>query len=160
MRKIRVENWIKFGQCKICNEFFEMSDDFWYHSIDGYMWYESKCKKCSNKIRTTYKTNPDVSHRANKKYYESHKDKIIFNNHRRWKEKWYDIIQSATRRRIEKLWIRPSSCPICWDKCRIVAHHPDYSDRFLIVFCCPQEICISHYKSFVFKRIFGILFLY
>lgn len=138
MRKIRIENWVKYGQCKICHEFFEMDDKYWYHNSSWLMWFSNSCKKCSNEARNRLWKNPEVSHRANKKYYETHKEKILSNNYKRWKEKWYDNVHSATRKKVARLWIRPDSCPICWDKCRIVAHHPDYNDRFLIVFCCDS----------------------
>lgn len=139
MRNTYEENWVIFGQCKKCKNFFHMNEEFWYKSKSWFMWFSSLCKTCDNKWRWKRGKNYEVAREANKRYYEKNKKKIVQGNHKRGKAKWYDIIQSSTRKRIKRLWIRPDSCPICWRKdVRIIAHHPDYSNRFLIVFCCDS----------------------
>lgn len=39
---------------------------------------------------------------------------------------------------INKYWLRPNVCQICWAKRRINAHHPSYDKRYEVVFCCSK----------------------
>ena len=139
MRNTYEENWVIFGQCKECKNFFQMTEEFRYKGKGWFMWFSSLCKTCDNELRKNRWNNHTTTSKANKKYYKTHKDKIIKSNHIRWKEKWYEKIHDFVRKRIKKLWIRPKECPICggvW--VRIIAHHPDYTKKNLIVFCCDS----------------------
>lgn len=51
---------------------------------------------------------------------------------------WYGYIHQKTYRIIKSLWIRPSSCSICWYEWTVIAHHPDYKKIYEVVFCCPS----------------------
>jgi hypothetical protein len=55
---------------------------------------------------------------------------------RHFEEMWYAMIHQKTNNLINKLWVRPSICPICWRETIIVSHHPDYSKYNEIVRCC------------------------
>ena len=61
---------------------------------------------------------------------------IIKKNREHARMMGYTPLQQRTRRMINKLWIRPKSCPICWYECTPVAHHPDYNKPYEIIFCC------------------------
>lgn len=143
MRKTYERNWIIYGQCSRCGEYFEMSNEFWYSNKSWFMWFSTECKKCDNERRLRLShirpKNYEASRIASKKYYEKNKKEIQQKNHARGKLKWYDKIHRSTKKKIDRRWIRPSSCPICWaNGVRIIAHHPDYNDRNLIVFCCDS----------------------
>lgn len=147
--------------------------------------YHLKNKERINAYKREYMKNVfKVSHPDYKKQYNSKRIKTdveynkkmrekrreyVRNNYATIKEKrkerdklkWYNAIQLRAKRLIKKLWIRPNKCPICWFCSDIVAHHPDYSKRYEIVFCCkschnfihnwtmecPQPIDILHYKD-------------
>ena len=51
---------------------------------------------------------------------------------------WYWAIHLKTARAIKKLWIRPKTCPICWEETRVEAHHPNYEKRNEIIFACNK----------------------
>ena len=71
-----------------------------------------------------------------REYKESHRGLINEKRRKRYHEKWYAKIHTKTSRAINKLWIRPTICPICWKEWRIEAHHPDYNKWNEIIFCC------------------------
>lgn len=110
------------------------------------------------------KTDKEYSEKVREKrreYIHKHYESIRVKNKERWKLMWYNAVQLRAKRLIKKLWIRPNKCPICWFCSDIVAHHPDYTKWYEIVFCCkschnfihnwtmecPQPINILHYKN-------------
>lgn len=155
-------------------------------SIRNRKYHERNKQRINNKKKEYMQNVFKVTHPNYKKeYYESHKLEIS-DKHKQYNEKYkaisrmsyknnadrikadtterwkiYRNIQLRVRRRINKLWIRPDTCPICWYKSDIVAHHPDYNKRYEIVFCCkschrfihngtiecPETIDVLHYNK-------------
>lgn len=125
--------------CKICNINKEDTRENWY--FHGWKRWWLKCKSCTLEWRKTEHERIMSRKRDMDRYYNSPKRReYIF---RTWAErrerKWYSKVHSITRNKIRNLGIRPNVCPICWNNGRIIAHHPDYSKRYEIVFCC--QIC-------------------
>ena len=74
----------------------------------------------------------------NKKYSKEYikRDYVKERRKRHIEEMWYAMVHKRTNDLINKLWVRPSICPICWKEAIIVSHHPDYSKYNEIVWCC------------------------
>ena len=125
--------------CKVC--WIDKGDtkENWYF----YKWkrFWLKCRECTIEWRKSEHERELARERDRKRYdnNQNRKTYISKKSNERRKRKWYNWIHLRTERRIVRLWIRPNTCPICWDKTRIVSHHPDYSKPYEIVFCC--QIC-------------------
>lgn len=95
--------------------------------------------------------NKDYAKQYSKDYYYEHREEL--SQSRRWKKynriiddrireqqriryKKYNNSHGKTDDLIKGLWIRPKVCPICWCSWLVEAHHPDYSKRYNIIFCC------------------------
>ena len=125
--------------CKVCWIDKEDTRENWYFNKWKRFWL--KCKQCTLEWRKSEHERAMAREIDRKRYHnnQSRKTYISKNWNERRKRKWYAWIHLRTERRIVKLWIRPDACPICWDKTRIISHHPDYSKPYEIVFCC--QIC-------------------
>ncbi len=125
--------------CKVC--WIDKGDtkENWYF----YKWkrFWLKCRECTIEWRKSEHERELARERDRKRYHNNPNRRKYISDiwNKRRKEKWYNWIHLRTERRIVKLWIRPNTCPICWNKTRIVSHHPDYSKPYEIVFCC--QIC-------------------
>ncbi len=135
------EGGTTFLKCKQCNIFKELNDDNWYKHSEGFLWVLWRCKECIKNWRKTEHELEMARKRDMDRYYNNPKRReYLFKSWtERRKRKWYWPIHTKTDRRIKKLWIRPTNCPICWYEWRIIAHHPDYNKWHEIVFCC--QIC-------------------
>ena len=137
------KDWKTFLKCKECWEFKELCKDNWYSIKWGFLWVLSRCKDCIKKWRKSEYERVMARKRDNDRYYNNPKRReyIFKSSTERRKRKWYANIHLKTDRLINKLWIRPCVCSICWWGKRVVSHHPDYSKPFEVVFCC--DICHS-----------------
>ena len=73
-----------------------------------------------------------------RKYELEHKQEILDRKKKKREKMWYWAIHLKTARAIKKLWIRPKTCPICWEETRVEAHHPNYEKRNEIIFACNK----------------------
>ena len=140
------KDWKMFLKCKECWEFKEVNSQNWYSHNEWYLWVLWRCKSCilngrksehelqmaRVRDRDRYKNNPKRfeyictrTKNKTKRYQTENPNRIKYH------ERCYKIIN--------KLWIRPKICPMCWYEWRIVAHHPDINLWNEIVFCC--QIC-------------------
>lgn len=74
-----------------------------------------------------------------KEYREKNKEQIAKKQKTRYDSKGYSEAHHLTNRQLQKLkksWVIFDTCSICWDKVKIVAHHPDYNKWREVVFCC------------------------
>lgn len=135
------ENWKTFLKCKQCEVFKEINKDNRYYHNQWFLWVLWRCKECILAWRKTEHELEMSRRRDSDRYYNNPKRReYIFESSReRTKRKWYRNIHLKTSKKIKKLWIRPSVCPICWYSWRIISHHPNYNKWYEIVFCC--QIC-------------------
>ncbi len=148
------KNWKKFLKCKECWEFKELSFDNWYKHSKWFMWVLWRCKECIKTWRKTEYERYMARIIDNNRYYNNPKrrDYIMETAKRRVEIKWYWRIHWITNNKISKLKCKPKICSVCWlEHKRIVAHHPDYSKRYEIVFCCP--ICHSKIHKWEIKKL-------
>ena len=110
-----------------------------WHEIYEKRKNDDEYKMYARKYQKTYRAeHKDELLKAHKEYYELHKDEMSLKHKERNKTKWYVSVHNRTALLIRKKWIRPKICPICWNTGIIEAHHPDYSKRNEIVFCCQS----------------------
>ena len=107
--------------------------------------------KINKQKREAHKRNREVISKKKKKSRDSgeYKEKIrlyteehrseINKRHRENRQKdkrWAKRLK--TRKLIKKLWITCDCCSVCWTKCKVQAHHPDYNKWNEIIFLCPS----------------------
>lgn len=163
-REFYIQDWKTYAKCWCCWQYKEATTEYFSKDKTWLRWLRSWCKCCDREYHKIYiknnkgniqeynrkyektekrkaqkrlwaETHKDSIRYAWKKYREINKDKI----EKRLKEKEYwerMYSHKKTRYWINKLWIRPSSCTICWKETTIIAHHPDYNKRNKVVFCC------------------------
>ena len=137
------KDWKKFLKCKECGKFKEINSENWYSHKEWYLWVLWRCRECILNGRKTeheiqmarvrdrdrYKNNPKrheyIWIRAKKR-----RERHMKENPNRIKH------HERCSRLIDRLWIRPLVCPICWYEWRIVAHHPNINIWNEVVFCC------------------------
>lgn len=172
-RKNYVLDWVQYVECTTCRE-VKCLDDF-TKAKRWLFGKRAICKECEKKYRewrseinkeyfknyyynnyelsikqhSEYrKKNRDKIREREREYYHKNKDGIM----KKWDE-FYNISENIanekarqkSKRIINKLWIRPNKCPICWkDEFRIEAHHPDYNKWNEIVFCCKSCHLLIH----------------
>ena len=157
-REIYEDDWKVYMKCPKCWEIKLASPDFWYRDKNDKLWYSSPCKECSKKSKKEYrdcrggkekirawrisymdtekwKIAKEKKYKYQKQYREKNKIKIAEDQRRR---KGKHKVNSKTVKRIEKIWIRPNTCPLCWKEWDIIAHHLDYNKRYEIIFCCKN----------------------
>lgn len=137
------KDWKTFLKCKECWSFKEVNLDNWYYHNEWFLWVLWRCKQCILKWRKTEHELNMARKRDRDRYfnnkkrrefvYNSSKNRII--RHMKENKNWNALHEKA-QRLIKKLWIRPTQCPICDYKWRIVAHHLDINKWNEIVFCC------------------------
>lgn len=135
------KDWKIFLQCKECNLFKDIAEDFYTHK-EWFLWVLWRCRSCIKAWRKTEHELQMARIRDMERYRNNPKRRadIFESAKKRGKKKWHKPIHTKTTRLINKLWVRPTVCPICLQHSdRIIAHHPDYSKRYEIVFCC--QIC-------------------
>ena len=140
--------------CKVCGRDMLDIKDYWYFYEWKRLWL--KCKSCMLEWRKTEYERSMARKRDRDRYYNNLKRReYVFKTAlERRKEKWYWHIHTKTEKMIKKLWMRPNYCPICWKENRIIAHHPDYSKWYEIVFCCqPCHAKIHKWELEVFNII-------
>ena len=125
--------------CKICKIDKEDTRENWYFHEWKRFWL--KCKQCTLEWRKSEYERAMARERDRERYYNNPKRReyIFKTSKERKKRTWHTRIYNRVKRKSDKLWVRPRICPICWYEWRIVAHHPDYSKPYEIVFCC--QIC-------------------
>lgn len=164
------KDWKIYLKCKECWEYKELWKDNRYCHPEWFLWVLWRCKDCIKKGRRSEKER-EMSRKVDlKRYYNENwkrkkwmkqwtkeyakrdyvKEKKKELDRKREKEMWYWKIHTKTNRWIKKLWIRPLICPICKNEKRTVAHHPDYSKRNEIVFCCDE--CHKWIHSWKIKK--------
>lgn len=120
--------------CSKCKKELPATREYRYTSKTTKDWWYSSCKECKNKVIHEYIHTEE--YRENRKLRWKKYREYLY-QHR--KEKWYNRIHKRAKRRIDETIWRPKICPICWElPTRIIAHHPDYSKWYEIVFCCTQ----------------------
>lgn len=137
------KDWKKFLKCKECWEFKELNEQNWYKHYQWFMWVLWRCKEC---IKGWRKSEHEIMMARKCDYNRYHNNCKRRENVKNWTrmrtKKHLEINPNWTlyheraQRKINKLWIRPSKCPICWYSGKIIAHHPDINEWNKIVFCC------------------------
>lgn len=127
-REYRYEWGILYIKCAEC--WIEKTVDAFPKKKNCKFWVRRKCKECYKKQEREYRIrNKDKIAKYSGEHSKKMSDKI-------WARRW-DFHQK-TRRIIDRLWIRPSTCCICWWWGEIVAHHPSYDKIYEVVFCCKS----------------------
>ena len=159
-RKIYEKNGQKYMKCPQCLEDKPVSPEFWYRAKDISIWYSSPCKECVKKVKKKYKESDrgkatirawrtryedtekwEIAREKKRKYQKQYREKNrkkIADDQRKRIATGKHQVNTKTVKQLEKLWIRPEICPICWVKWDIIAHHPDYNKRYEIIFCCKR----------------------
>lgn len=120
--------------CTKCKRELPATKEYRYISKASKDWWYSPCKECKNKYFSIY--HQTEWYKENRNLRRNKNKDILW---QRTKEKWYNRIHKRTIRKIDRTIWRPKICPICWETpTRIIAHHPDYSKWYEIVFCCTQ----------------------
>ena len=146
MAKTYEKEWKTFLMCKKCWEFKELNLENRYVDIRRKLWVLCPCKECIKarnrteeyKIRARirdkerYHNNPERHAKCNMRV------KRALQKHQQENPIWR-LNHTRTDNAINRLWIRPKECPICWREWMIIAHHPDINIWNEIVFCC--QIC-------------------
>ena len=139
-------NWKVFVRCNKCLTIKELCLENWYPNKKAKLWFHYPCKECikahqrteevrakrrvSDKIR--YQTNPKRHAECNMRV------KKALQRNQELNPLWR-LNHTRADKLIERLWIRPDTCPICWREWKIMAHHPDDNLWNEFVFCC--QIC-------------------
>lgn len=163
--------WKKYLVCNECWVEKELTWEFWNKDSRSELWYIYKCKECLHKnakkpSHKYYLSHKQKVHEYNVRYRREHREEL--RDKRRlnrksdeaWRKKnmkeiskktnahakkmWYIPVHDKVYRAIKKLWNRPKKCPMCWYKWLVVAHHPDYSKRYEVVFCCNSCHSLIH----------------
>lgn len=121
-------------------------------------YYNENRDKILLKNKEYYEHNKEWINKRNREYWNNNREYLIKKN-QEWKKNNRELANIAQRkyrenrwkeqamahREVEKFmkdnWIVISECPICWEKKRIIAHHPtspDYSKWNIVVFCCDR----------------------
>ena len=138
------KEWNKtFLKCKECWQFKELNNSNWYKHNEWFMWYLWRCKDCIKKGRKSERELAMARKRDYNRYHNNPKRKEdVFKSsykrvleHLETNKNWRNIHTKACRL-IKAKWIRPTCCPICWRKWKVVAHHIDEYVWHNIVFCC------------------------
>ena len=167
-RKI-YEKWDKkYIKCWHCWELKEATNEFFRKEKTWVLWLRPRCKVCDNayhvkyakehkeKIRTYWdkqrrserqrewaKKHHDVVIQASRRYKDKHRNEI--RQYQKWANEYvYLKAHRTTRKLIDKLWIRPNKCSLCWSSWNTYAHHPDYKKRYEIVFVCQSCHMLIH----------------
>lgn len=134
-------DWVISLKCKRCNVYKELWNNNWYKHKQWFLWVISSCRDCIKKWRKTERELEMARKRDSERYYNNEKRrKYMFESaNKRRIRKGYSSIHSKTQRKINKLWIRPKNCSLCWiESNRIEAHHFDYEKRNKICFVCSR----------------------
>lgn len=120
--------------CKICKIDKEDTRENWY--FHEWKRFGLKCKQCTLEWRKSEYERVMARERDRERYHNNpeRREYLSVLWRQRRKRKWYNPIHLKAEREIAKLWVRPTKCPICWMDNRIIAHHPDYSKPYEIVF--------------------------
>ena len=136
-RKYRYIWDVLYIKCSKC--WIEKSVDFFPKMKNRKFWVRNDCKECHNEYYRNF-------HKENKERLWKYKKKHDTQKSRELGIDW-DAIHKKTRAMINKLWIRPEVCSICWKWDKIIAHHPDYNKIYEVVFCCkPCHRLIHEWK--------------
>lgn len=164
------KEWKIYLKCKECWEYKELWKENRYNHPEWFLWVLWRCKECIKKWRRSEREREMSRKSDQRRYYNENwkrknrmkqwtkeyikrdyvKERRKEQHERREKEIWYRKIHLRTLRLIKKLWIRPLICPICKNERRIIAHHPDYSKRNEVVFCCDE--CHMKIHSWKIKK--------
>lgn len=156
--QIYKKDWTTFLKCKECWKFKELVKENRYKHPQWFMGVLWRCKECIKAWRKTERERIMSRKNDQKRYYEENgkrqkrlkeyakdyysRDYVKENKKKYMTERrhkmWYWKIHSKTEKFIRKKWIRPDKCNICWRNKKIIAHHPDYSKRNEVVFCCDS----------------------
>ena len=146
------KEWKKFLKCNMCWEIKELSLENRYADFRRRLWVLCPCKECIKakhrteeyKVRARirdkerYQNDPERHRKSNERVRRAMKKHQERNPLWRLNHERTDII-------IQRLWIRPKVCPICWREWKIMAHHPDDNLWNEFVFCC--QICHNKIHS-------------
>ena len=100
--------------------------------------YRERTKEHIREHWAEYRKNSSKFKEYQKKYSEEHREEINLRKKNKRNEMGYWALHTKTARAIAKLWIRPSICPICWEKTNVEAHHPNYNKRNEIIRACNK----------------------
>lgn len=120
-------------------------------------WRENNKEYFLDKCREYRKNNKLFYNAYMKEYRNNNKDGLRAKRIERDNNKWYVSIHNKTNKLIRKLWIKPTICPICWEKHRIYSHHPNYGKWNEIVFCCQSCHQLIHSGRIECPKIIDIL---
>lgn len=112
-------------------------------------YYEKNKAKVLDQQREYRKNNREYYKKYMEQYRNKNKDELRGKRVKRDLERGYVDIHNITSKKVRKLWIRPSVCPICSKEKRIYTHHPNYEKWYEVVFCCQS--CHLKIHSWVIK---------
>ena len=101
-------------------------------------WIENNKEKFLSKCREYRLKNKIKYDNYMKEYRDKYRKELREKRIERDNNKWYVAIHNKTNKLIRKLWIKPNTCPICWERKTIYSHHPNYGIRNEVVFCCQS----------------------
>lgn len=120
-------------------------------------YYEKHKLKVLEQQREYREANREYYNAYMEEYRNNNKDELKAKRIERDNNKWYVSIHNKTNKLIRKLWIKPTICPICWEKHRIYSHHPNYDKWNEIVFCCQSCHQLIHSGRIECPEIIDIL---
>lgn len=138
--------WKTFLKCKKCWELKELIWEYWYLDKRRRLWVLCPCKECikayhkTEEVRARCRITDKIRYQNNPKRHAECNMRVrkVLQKRQEQNPLWR-LNHSRADKLINKLWIRPDICPICWREWKIMAHHPDIDKRNEIVFCC--QIC-------------------
>lgn len=127
----------------------------WYRENRGEKikeWQKIYREKNKEKIREYKRNNWARNKLKRKERLRKNQDEIQKKVKERNSRMGYAGTHSRLARLVKKLWIRPSVCSICNYEWQIVAHHPDYSKEYEVVFCCQSCHQLIHLWKIVVSK--------
>lgn len=151
------KDWKTYLQCKECNQFKEINKENRYYHKEWYLWVLGRCRECVLKWRSSEREHIMSRKRDMDRYHNNPKRREDLGKWAKERTKRHEengeqrgLLHDRTNRLIARLRIRPTECPICWNKWRIVAYHPELQTWWEIVFCC--SICHSKIHRWELKK--------
>lgn len=132
------KDWL-FTICKTCKDIYNRKNyekNKKRYLEDGKRRYHKNYDKIREQAHIRYENNKEQYLIKNREYYQNHKERYKENMDARNKRMWYKNIHKKVWRFIEKHNLRPDWCYICWKKCIVDFHHPNYKKEYEWVFVC------------------------
>jgi hypothetical protein len=148
VRQTKIVDWTTFYKCSKCWE-FKLKECFSANKRSPTK-VRSACKECEIIDNRLYHSNHREQERLYNKVYRKNNKGICVEQLHRHPEKRKARIAVYNFIRYYKIK-RPDICPICWSIWYIDAHHPDYTKRNIIVWCCRSCHSLIHRWDYIWN---------